>query len=320
MFRLFRKGRNNNGNSNQSRNQKPDSNEGFFESQAAKFVSKMGMELDKEIVVFPEESGEEARKGITVNSIHFGTYFHGFGLRSNDIIFSVNDLPIISADLVNKQLRHTINISPISQLIMRLKRPHGVGYKYVELNNKGDEPRHKSGELEYLPDAGTCKIKSVYYDGKYLTVDDLSGTNQLISDTNATNNSIEFTIRQYQPSVWLHPLNPEFVTLQHNASGEYILIDNNGLLSNTQIHPAPLPSPPPSPPPTPPPISNTNVYLFQVIQPHLNQLSHCNCPSNFVTFQPINGIGTAIGFKSVNGALTALLMTPGDCKTHFLIF
>ena len=92
-------------NVNESTSSIPDCNqgEGFFDSQAAKFVNKMGMELDKEIVEVKvnkkelsslksaekdsDQNGLEIRKGIKVNAISFGTYFHGFGIRYTHAIF-----------------------------------------------------------------------------------------------------------------------------------------------------------------------------------------------------------------------------------------
>ncbi|XP_028405735.1 uncharacterized protein LOC114528294 [Dendronephthya gigantea] len=194
FLKRFRKKRNNNGNGNQSRNQKPDSNEeffesqaaefvpnmgveldkeivekkrdnvnepktpdsneGFFESQAAKFVSKMGMELDKEIVEvtlnmeeFPggeRQIMQDANKnrvvtkeGIRVNRVDFGTYFHGFGLRKNDVIFLLNGHPIISEASVNMNLLRIINSSFNSKLYMKLFR---AGAMSSVVNTERPEP------------------------------------------------------------------------------------------------------------------------------------------------------------------------------------
>ena len=115
----------------------------FIQCGTSNFISKIGVQLDEEIVQVrvskelvsrdPDSSSDDVdgddstddcdegvtiRKGVKVSDVSCETFAHGFGLRNDDIIISVNKKPVKSVAMVAGMIHGIIKYSKNSHLRM----------------------------------------------------------------------------------------------------------------------------------------------------------------------------------------------------------
>ncbi|CAB4014221.1 ---NA--- [Paramuricea clavata] len=227
------------------------------------------------------------REGAKITEVGWETYAHGFGLRDDDIIISVNNKPVLSAAMVASMIQRILKHSKNSQLRMEIhRRERGL----IILDNGGDDVSASDDDELICIDNTKSKLKNVRY-SKYLYA---TSSKIGLSNFRTPLEDKFFTIKHYAKVIG--DADERFIALKHNKTNRWVRIDS-GIVT--------LQPPPPGDGHTLPIDSN---YLINVTSSGTNE-----------TLQPVNEPGRAIGFERRRRAAT-LISTPIPATNKKVLF
>ena len=286
----------------------------FIQSGTSNFISKIGMQLDEEIVQVrvkkelisrdsasssDESDGNDStdncdegvviRKGVKISGVNGETFAHGFGLRDDDIIISVNNKPVKSVAMVASMVHGIIKYSKNSRLRMEIHRKErGL----IVLDNGGDDVCAWDDDELICIDNTRSKLKNVRYK-KYLRE---TSSKIVLSNFKTPPEDKLFIIKHYAKVVG--SAGGKFVAVKHNKTNKWLQTENGTVTLG------------PAPPGDGHTLPTDSKYLMEVFPSSVSD--------SYETLQPVNENGKAIGIATRKGSLT--LLPPANRKTFFQIF